>query len=453
LTIRKQWLLVLTLTAVLAVFVNTLIIDISINKYFLTFNSETYDYHVSQIEQLAESALQDGSLTNRQLSVQFESHLDDPIISIKLYDIDGNLIASAENTDETGYGYGMMNEMMQRMKYNTSAEVDTFDVSAGSTVIGVLNITRYSSLDNSLISTQFKYALLRNSFFSFLLVLIMLILIGIVVSRKLSRDLKNTAAQALSIDVGDRPDFNLSHVKEIRIIQTRLDLLQSRLKLKQTARKRTVDEFVHQTRTPLTILRTHLEGLEDGVVTMTDNEIKICQSQIDSIADIISNMHSLLDVDKPAESAQLEEFDVHMLLKQITNGMKAQFEKKKVLLRLLDGQKAVIRTDKYKLSQIIYNLLSNAYKFTGAGGTVDISYEISYNQIVIHVKDTGVGISEDDLPNLFDAYFRGSNADKTTGDGLGLYVVKENIEQIGGTIQVKSAQGAGSDFIITIPVS
>lgn len=448
-TIRRQWLLVLTLTAVLAVFINSVILDALINKYFLTYNTDTYNYHVDQIEQLAASALSDKGLTEQQLSVQLESHLDDPIISIKLYDAGGQLVASAENTD--GYGNGMMNGMMSRMTRSSSEEVDSFDITDGSTVIGVLHITRYSSLSNSIVSTMFKAALLKNSFFSFVIVLIVLVLIGIFVSRKLSRDLTNTAAQALSIDMGDRPDFKPSRVKEIKIIQSSLDALQSRLKIKQVGRKRAVDEFIHQTRTPLTILKTHLEGLEDGVVTMSDEEIKVCQSQIDGISSIISNMGMLLDADRPAESVRAEEFDLHALLSQIIGGMRVQFEKKKIGLRLLTGHKKMITADKYKLSQSVYNLLANAYKFTEPNGTVDISFETSDIGVSIRIKDTGIGISGEDLPHLFDAYYRGKNAGRTSGDGLGLFVVKENIEQMGGTIGVRSEPGSGSEFTVVIP--
>lgn len=448
-TIRRQWLFILTLTAVLAVFINSAILDSLINTYFLTYSSETYDYHVSQVEQLAASALLDNSLTEQQLSVQLESHLDDPITSIKLYNADGQLVASAESTG--GYGSGMMNGMMRRMMHEYSEEVDSFDVTDGSTVIGVLHITRYSSLNNSATSTLFKYALLRNSVLSFLIVLGALIMIGIFVSRRLSRDLTNTAAQALSIDMGNRPDFRLSKVKEIKIIQTSLDELQNRLKIKQVCRKRVVDEFVHQTRTPLTILKTHLDGLEDGVITMSGEEMRVCQSQIENLSAIISNMSMLLDADRPTKAVHFEEFDLHALLSQILSGMKVQFEKKTISLRLLTTQKTAVVTDKYKLSQSVYNLLANAYKFTESNGTVDVSYERTDNGVSIHIRDTGIGISQKDLPRLFDAYYRGENSGKIAGDGLGLFVVKENLEQMGGTVRVRSDPSVGSEFTITIP--
>ena len=448
-TIRKQWLLVLTITAVLAVCVNSLILSTLINKYFLSYSTDNYNNHINQIEQLAASALKDG-ISGQRLSVQLESHLDDPIVSIKLYDAAGDFVASAENTP--GGGYGMIGGMMYGRMNSSSEEVDTYQITDGDTVLGVLNVTRYSSLSNSNVSVMFKAALLRNSAVSFGIVMLVLIIIGIFISRRMSRDLTNTASQALSIDMGDYKYYKPSKVQEIRIIQSGLETLQNRLKIKQIGRKRVVDELVHQTRTPLTILRTHLEGLEDGVILMSDDEIKVCQAQIDNISSIITNMSMLIDADRPSETIRLEEIDIHSLLSQILGGLKVQFEKKKISLQLLSDQKVLLKTDKYKLSQCIYNLLTNAYKFTDPHGKVEVSYEESDKNVSIRIKDTGTGIAEEDIPHLFDAYFRGHNTAAITGDGLGLYVVKENLDQMGGSVNVRSSPGAGSEFTITVHV-
>jgi len=445
-TIRRQWLLVLTITAVLAVCIDSLILSSLINKYFLTYSTENYNNHVEQIEQLAASVLKDGGITEQQLSVQLESHLDDPIVSIKLYDVAGTLVAEAENTQ--GKGLGAANGGMRK----NSEEVDTYQITDGDTVLGVLNVTRYSSLRNSEVSVKFKTALLQNSAVSFAIVLTVLVVIGFFVSRGLSRDLTNTASQALRIDMEDDTDFKPSKVREIRVIQTGLETLRNRLKIKQIGRKRTVDELVHQTRTPLTILQTHLEGLEDGVTTLTDEEIGIFRAQIENISSIISNMSMLIDADRPSREIRPEEIDLHALLCQIVGGLEIQFEKKKVGLQLRSHQKVSVKTDKYRLSQCVYNLLTNAYKFTAPGGRVDISYEASDTNVVIQIKDNGAGIAQEDIPYLFDAYYRGHHAAGSEGDGLGLYVVKENLEQLGGSIGVQSKLGEGSEFTITLPV-
>lgn len=446
-TIRRQWLLVLTLTAVLAVSINSAVFASLINGNLISYAAESYSNHVTQIEQLAENTLIDNVYSQRQLSVQFESHLDDPIVSIKLYDTEGRLMASAENDV-----YGMPG-MMNRMMHSNTEEVDSYSIMNGDVVLGQLHITRYSTLANSLMPSLFRSALIKNSLVSFVIVLAVLSLVGIFVSRRLSRDLAQTATQALNVDLGNRTAFNLSKVKEISIIQSSLNTLSSRLQIRHMSRKRLVDEIVHQTRTPLTILKTHLEGFEDGIITMTDEEIKICQEQIESITVNISNLRLLLEADRPTDAVKTEEIDLNQVLSQIVEGLKVQFEKKNIRLQLLNHQKVKVITDKYKLSQCLYNLLTNAYKFTNPQGAVLISYESSGTELTIRVKDTGIGIDPADIERLFDAYYRGGNAVNTDGEGLGLYVVKENLCQLGGSIRVQSKPGSGSEFIITIPIT
>lgn len=445
-TIRRQWLIILTLTAVIAVFVNTVVLGSLINRYFLSYNADIYDSHVNQIEILAKDALKDQSYSYSQLAVQLRSHLDDPILRIELYDENGVEIASAQQD------YENMRSMMGHMMNSFAEETDVINLTENGAVIGQLVITRYSSLNNSIVSRLFKGALLRNSGFSFVVVLLVLVVIGMFISRKMSRDLTDTAAQAIDIDLGNQENRKLSKVKEIRIIQQSLVTLGSKLKLKQIARKRLVDELVHQTRTPLTILKTHLEGFEDGIITMSPEEIKICEEQIDNISAIIANMSGLIDADRTNDEVKTEEFEFSGLLKQIIRGLKVQFDNKKIDLILSDSQKITVTTDRYKLSQCIYNILINAYKFTQQGGKVEIFYSADRSNLTVTVRDTGIGIPDKDIEHLFDAYYRGDGATGIAGEGLGLYIVKENLDKIGGTISVSSQIGKGSSFILSIPL-
>ena len=447
-TIRKQWLIVLTLTAVLAVGINSLLLSSLINRYFQTYATENYNTNISQIEALSRNALVEDSFSPKQLSVQFESHLDDPILSIKLYDATGRLIAAAEN--RFPYGHDMMSGRMKEMMNATPEEVDSIEISESGEVLGILNITRYCSISNSIVSNMFKGALVRNGFISFVFVLAILIVIGVFVSKRMSKDLMNATDLAISIDMGDKTDIKLSKIKEIRIIQESLNALNTKLKIKQTGRKRLVDELVHQVRTPLTILKTHLEGLEDEVIEMSPEEMSVCNEQVEHITSIIANMSMMLDANIAPESIQPERVDIQLLLKQIVNGLKLQFDKKQIELSLLSQQKAFITTDKYKLSQSIYNILTNAYKFTPSSGKVEISYSGTPDCVTIVIKDTGLGISFVDQERLFEAYYRGNNSNSIAGEGLGLFVAKENLLKINGDIKVESQPGKGSAFTLTI---
>ena len=450
-TIKKQWLLVLILIAVFSVLVNSFVLSILTNQYFKDYIKENYQTHFDQIVEYSTTVLKENDLSVNQIVIELETHLVDPITRIKVYDKNGLLIADVSSDNHTVSGKGMMNGMMSRMKESQSEEVDHAEILDGNEVIGQINITKYSSAENSTAAWMFQSSLIKNSLYSMGIVLTFAIIIGILVSRKMSKDLINTANMAQNIDIGnDTPNFH-SKVKEIRVIQQSLESSRTRLKLKQKSRKALIDQLIHQTRTPLTILRTHLEGIEDGVIDMTPEEIKTCENQIENITFIITNMSGMIDAEKQIEELHIEDFEFSQIIKQIVNGLKVQFEKKKIALKITQYQKVMISTDKYKLSQVIYNILTNAYKFTEPNGTVHLYYQSTSENLILTIEDNGPGISEEDQDKIFDAYYKADINGNMVGEGIGLFVAKEILTSINGSITVESNLNKGSKFIIVIP--
>ena len=158
----------------------------------------------------------------------------------------------------------------------------------------------------------------------------------------------------------------------------------------------------------------------------------------------------MIDAEKDFDVLKIEEFEIASLLRQITNGLKAQFAKKNIELNLDTSQKIMLNTDKYKLSQIIYNILTNAYKYTNENGEVNLSYSINNNALSIVIEDNGIGINQEDLKKIFDAYYRSNTIHNNQGEGLGLYLASENVKKIEGKIEVSSILGKGSQFSINV---
>ena len=451
-TIKRQWMLVLVISVALSVIVNSLVLSVRINRYFIDYSTENYKAHVTQVVEFSTEALSTNEYTSQQLEMQLTSHLSDPITRIRLYRTDGVLLADISAVDRPMMGM-MRNGMAERMLSTTAEEVDSIDIQKDGNLIGKLMITRYSSIGNSIGTQRFSFSLITNSLLSFGIVFALTFVLGYFISKRMSKDLMLTAQQAVDIDLGRESRTSQSNVLEIKTIQQSLEALQSRLMLKQTSRKKLIDELVHQTRTPLTILRTHLEGFQDGVIQFTPDEVKTCEAQIENLSSIITNMSGLIDAEKEIDHTHIIAVEISSLIRQIVAGLKAQFDKKSLALHVLSHQKIIVQTDPYQLSQAIYNLLTNAYKFTESGGTVTVSYHMVGSELVITVQDTGIGIDPEEQPRVFDAYFRGSNSLNIVGDGIGLYIVKENLRKIGGIIELESTLGNGSRFTIKIPVN
>jgi two-component system, OmpR family, sensor histidine kinase BaeS len=449
-SIRKLWLIVLILVATLSIAINALILTSLTDRYFKTYLSETYDEHIDQMITYVVGSLKEETISLRQMAIELESHLDEPIVKIKLYGPQGVLLVQVEDRDYDRKDMGRMG-MMDFMFRIGEEEVDSFDIMDNGVLLGKLNITKQSSAESSVIAMMFKSRLFINSLISTGFAIVITLLVGAYISKRMSKDLTDTAQLASNIQIGNPLENKPSSIKEINQIQNSLHDLNTRLKIKQKSRKTMVDQLVHQTKTPLTILKSHVEAIEDGVIQISKEELAIFQDQIDHLNNILSNMSTMIDAEKESEILTLETVDIHQLLNQIILGLRSQFDKKGIELKLIGSTKVKLMTDPYKLSQVLYNLLTNAYKYTEKG-RVEISVKEDKDTLSISITDTGIGIEPTEISNIFNAYYRGASVTKIPGEGIGLYVVKENLNQLNATIDVQSTLGKGSTFTIKLPL-
>ncbi len=454
-SLRKLWLIILVIVSVVSVAINTWIFAYLTDRYFSDYLNESYDLHVNQILDYTQAALK-ADIPYEYMLIELESHLNDPIIALKLYDAEGNhlLEVSSDYYLNPQMGEGMMGRhMMEQMWTPSSEEVHQYEIIVDGEKAGIMNITSHSLAENSFVARRFKDALFSNSLIAVAITVGIATLVGIVVSQMMSRSMHDTEELANNIQLGQSVQMKSSGIQEINGIRESLMELNARLKLKQKTRKTLIDQLIHQTRTPLTILQSHIEAIEDGVVKIDKKEIQTFKNQISDITSIISNMSSLIGASKDTDEIKIEAFEVSTLLKQMKQGLIAQFMKKNIELNILSTQEITLKTDKYKLSQSIYNILVNAYKYTQAQGRVNISYELEHDRLLLRIQDTGMGIMQEDFDKIFSAYYRSAGVADIKGDGIGLYIVRENIQSIKGRVFVESVIGEGSTFTIDIPIN
>ena len=452
-TIKKQWMIVLIMTVVLSVLLNSFVLSALMNRYFVRYYNENYQEHARQILQVAEETLTTPDYNARQLVILLQAHLSGPIVGIQLIDSEGVVLADVYRNQRGMMGGHMMRNLGQT---DNLTEIDNAPVIKGGKVLGELNIIRQGTLADSLEIKSFQSSLVVNSGITLGVLIPFALLLGYWISRRMSRDIMSTADMAIDMDLGKNTDMSRSRVREIRVVQESLETLHRNLKLKKTSRKKLIDEMVHQTRTPLTILSTHLEGFRDGVIDVNDEELRKCQVQIENLNEIIRNMSNMIDAEGELEKIRMENLEISGLIRQVAEGLKAQFDLKGIRFTWKQDPKIWVVSDRYKLSQSIYNLITNGYKYTDSGGMVTIDYKIVDSSegslLEIVVSDTGRGILEENLERIFDAYYRERSGDELEGEGIGLYVAAQNLKQIGGSILAESRIGEGSRFTIRIPV-
>lgn len=211
----------------------------------------------------------------------------------------------------------------------------------------------------------------------------------------------------------------------------------------------------HEFRTPLALIQTSTDLLYsyyDRISSERRNELIMrIQSQIQQLTTLLEDVLTVAKADTVGLVLDFSIVDVHALCQDvIASVMAASAEPRQITLKT-DSGTFFAEIDRKLFGQVFTNLLSNALKFSAPDQQVQVSLTGFTQRILIQVRDYGIGISPNDLPNLFDAFYRAPNAADYEGTGLGLAVVRRAVDAHHGTITVESAPGKGSTFTVAIP--
>lgn len=224
-------------------------------------------------------------------------------------------------------------------------------------------------------------------------------------------------------------------------------------------KSRFISVAAHQLRTPLSAIRWSLGYLLSGRVgSFTEEQETLLRQSLDSTIRLVSLVNDLLGVDR-LESGRVQytfgPVDLHDVIQSVLLDIGPNAVKKKVSVEFVNELKrdAFACADVHQVRLVVQNLLENAIKYTEAGGTVTVRLSHDGNTLSTSIADTGIGVPKDQQADIFKQFFRARNAVKvvTDGSGLGLYLTKETIERMGGSITFTSEEYHGSTFSFTLP--
>jgi signal transduction histidine kinase len=222
------------------------------------------------------------------------------------------------------------------------------------------------------------------------------------------------------------------------------------------ARSRFVSSVSHELRTPITSLRGYLELLNQGEAgdLKADQKryVEIAERNARQLDELINDLLTLSRVQSGRIALKPESIDIRGLLRELKAEMLPIATERHVELVLVDTGDLYVSGDPLRLKQAFGNLISNAIKYSEDGQSVVVRAFRVNRQVVVSFVDWGLGIPEDELPQIAEPFFRSSTSDRIPGTGLGLAISKQMIELHGGRLAVESEYGAGSTFTAYLPL-
>lgn len=228
------------------------------------------------------------------------------------------------------------------------------------------------------------------------------------------------------------------------------------LKKLEQMRKDFVANVSHELKTPITSIKGFSETLLDGAMkdeSTLEAFLSIILKESDRLQTLIEELLDLSKLEQQGFHLNIEEIDIEVLLTEILTMLKGKADKKRIFLEMAPTSTTfLIKGDYYRLKQVFINLISNAIAYTPIEGYVEISISDNENKVNIQIKDTGIGIDKEEIPRIFERFYRVDKARSRNsgGTGLGLAIVKHIIEAHKGSISVHSVKDKGSIFTISL---
>jgi two-component system, OmpR family, phosphate regulon sensor histidine kinase PhoR len=228
------------------------------------------------------------------------------------------------------------------------------------------------------------------------------------------------------------------------------------LKKLEQMRKDFVANVSHELKTPITSIKGFSETLLDGAMkdeATLESFLRIILNESDRLQELIEDLLDLSRIEQQGFHLNIEELEIVILLDEIITLLRGKAEEKNILLHIAPIAAPIfIRGDYSRLKQVFINLLSNAITYTPAGGYVEIDVKENEEKVYIQIKDTGIGVEMEEIPRIFERFYRVDKARSRNsgGTGLGLAIVKHIVEAHKGSISVTSVKEKGTTFTITL---
>ncbi|MHB0878493.1 MAG: sensor histidine kinase [Anaerolineae bacterium] len=304
--------------------------------------------------------------------------------------------------------------------------------------------------------TAFVSAVNRSVLLGALAASIAAVVVTLALSGRIVQPVVRLTAAAKSMALGDLAvRVPVTAEDEIGQLGHAFNAMASSLARQEELRRNMVSDVAHELRTPLTNLRGYLEAARDGLLPADNALVDNLYEETMLLQRLVADLQELAQADAGQLDLQRQEVSLSNVVEQAVGMLRPQADAKGLTLTtaLPPGLPAVL-ADPERVGQIVRNLLNNAVAHTPSGGEVSVVAAAAGDMVEVSVSDTGEGIGPEDLPRVFDRFYRAdkSRTRNTGGAGLGLAIVKQLVASHGGAVSVSSELGQGTTFTFSLPI-
>ncbi len=326
-----------------------------------------------------------------------------------------------------------------------------------SLLYGIKKNNGYVFLFTSLEDIGTTTSLIKNQLiYLTLLTIVLSIIIALFLSKRIAKPISNMTKMATKLADGNyNLVFESTGINELDELANSLNYLEQEVSKTDTYRRDLMANVSHDLKTPLTMIKAYAEMIKD--ITINDKEktvknLDVIIEETERLNILVNDILELSKLQNNQETLFIEEFDVVELIKDILRRYEIIKETENYNIILESPEKIIVKADKKRISQVIYNLINNAVNYTGDDLKVTIRVTEEVKDCLVEIIDTGKGISPEDLQNIWNRYYKQEKNHKRNviGTGLGLSIVKNILEQHGFEYGVNSIKNKGTTFYFKI---
>ncbi len=377
---------------------------------------------------------------------------------IKIYDQQGKTLWDAQAHD-MGLCNQIMGEISDRMRIQYP-QLDgeftsvSYELEQGGMAVGSVSISYFGPFFLNENEFKFLYSLNKILLGVGGISLLVSLLVGHLLAKRISRPILKTVEAAGEI-AGGRYEVRLeekSDTRELHLLISSVNHLAESLETLEKLRKQLTEDVAHELRTPITILQSHLEAMTEGFWEATPERLQSCYDEVVRVGNLVGDLENLASLEKDNLNPDKKKMELRTVIEQTVASFEAELLHKELQVTV-QGPHIELMADVSRIKQVAVNLLGNAIKYSGTGGKITVELLEQQDMAGFSVTDNGIGIPKEELPYIFERFYRADKSRNrmTGGTGIGLTIVQSIVQAHGGRVEAESEPGKGSTFRVYLP--